>query len=361
MRRIITLGEAAEAAEEIASILLGFNVRKAIDPLTPAGFLLICDAVSKRLAKAAAGAEAEVVSAAIDELDLDWKNLSSSATDAALKAIRKAIAESYTTKVIPKIVSAMNVEGPKVMRATRASMKATTNSRVEIATKLTDRDYVAEKYIRHSHVNYIRRSTGKRIVKLSQKARSIVARGVSQGVDTSVIAADLKKTLTDDIPRPDSYWKVVADAFVGRARAASQVYALDDASIATFEVVAVMDDVTTDICRFMHGKIFSVSVAVDLLKSLESLADPEDVRFAHPWVRRGLDDDGVIRLYVPKADGSTVTITKVQRSGVGSIDDRGEYMDSKSDSELADLGIPIPPYHGRCRSTIVAGPQTTET
>jgi SPP1 gp7 family putative phage head morphogenesis protein len=354
VRRAVSLHEAAHAAEELASQFLGFNVRKALDPLSPAGFLLIGERVSAKLAKAAAGAEAEVVSDVLDELDLDWATMSTAAVAAALKAVNEAIAKAYSTKLLPKLSDVLQIEGPSVMRATRLSVIA--SEHIEVAAKLSQRDLAAEAAIRKSHLNFIRNSGGVRAEVLSAKARAAVAWGLEQGLATDKIAANLDALFKDDIPQPESYWRVVADAFVGRARTTSQISSYEEAGIETYEIVAVLDEVTTDICRFMDGKTFSVSAARGLLDSLEALDDPEDVKYANPWVRKGVDpEEGGLRLYVPTADGKGVTIAKIARSGVGSSDDRGSYTNARSDEELVALGIPVPPFHGRCRSTIVAG------
>lgn len=354
MRRAVSLHEAALAAEELASQLLGFSVRKAIDPLSPAGFLLIGEKVSAKLATAAAGAEAAVVADILDELDLDWGSMSSAAAAAAMKAVNTALAKSYSTRLLPKLSDVLQVEGPSVMRSTRLSIIA--SEHVEIASKLSQRDLAAEAAIRKSHLNFIRDSSGVRAEVLSAKAREAVAAGLAQGLSTDKIAAKLDRLFKDDVPQPESYWRVVADAFVGRARTTSQISSYEEAGIETYEIVAVLDEVTTDICRFMDGKTFSVSAARGFLDGLEELDDPEDVKYANPWVRKGEDpEDGGLRLYVPTKDGKGVTIAKIARSGVGSSNDRGSFTGTRTDEELIALGIPVPPFHGRCRSTIVAG------
>lgn len=352
MRRRVTIDEAADAAEEIASFLLGVNVAKAIDPTTPEGFLVLSNALQARLAKAAAGAEQKVVKEVFRELDLDWATMSEKKLMAALTAAAEAIEKSYATRVIPRIDSILKDQMPDVMKTSRAATIAREKLSIEPGPSLRDKD--AEKWIRRSHVNFIRYSTGERAKTLSKQARSIVARALAQGQTTKQISETLKDQFGRKIPRPDSYWHVVAESFVGRGRVASQISALEDASIERYELVAVIDEVTTDICRAMDGKVFLVSKARELFDSLADLDDPEDVKYANPWVRKGIDDEGSDYLWVPRADGTRATIAKITRSGVGTADDRGEYSGMRSEDELAALGIPVPPFHGRCRTTIVA-------
>lgn len=352
MRRQASLREGARAAEELASYLLGFSIRKAIDPLSPSGFILICEQVSQKLIAAAQGAEADVVAQAIGQLDLDWAKLSPSATAAAMRAVDKAIATAFEKKVLPKVASVLKQEGPLVMKSTRLAVIA--HEKIKIAPQPTDEETHAHELIRDLHINYIRMAAGDRINGLSQLARDYVAEQVAGGQNSATIADGLKEQFGEDIPRPVSYWRVVADAFVSHGRVAEQIYAYQDAGIETYEFVAVMDEVTSDICRFLDGHIFSVDKASDVLERLIELDNPEDVKYVSPWVRKGKDEDGGARLYIPRADGSTITVAKVDRSGVGDLDDHGEYSGAMSDEALEALGIPVPPLHGRCRSTIVA-------
>jgi SPP1 gp7 family putative phage head morphogenesis protein len=359
MRRAITLVEGIEAAEELASALLGFAVQKAIDPLSPSGFLLIGQKVAAELEKAVKGAEAQVIADVIHKLGFDWKKLSPDAATAAMNAVNKAIGDAYAKRVLPKIDDVLQVTGPKVMGATKASVKV--NQKVQIKPELTQRDLAAEKAIRNSHVNFIRNSTGERAATLSKKARSMVATGLAQGLGTDKIGEDLHAFFKENIPRPPSYWRTVADAFVGRARATSQIYAYQTAKIQSFEVVAVIDEVTTDQCRYMNGKVFSVSVGLALVESMNALEDPEDVKYAAPWIRKGKDPDGGgQRLFVPHSNGSTTTIAKIERSGVGRADDAGKFSGGKDPDGLGKLGVSLPPYHGRCRTVIVAAAETFE-
>lgn len=276
-----------------------------------------------------------------------------------MKAINESIYASYTKKVLPKVSDVLVVEGPKVMKGTKSSVIA--REKIEISAKLAQRDRAAEETIRKSHVNFIRTSTGERFDKLSAKARSIVSKGLAEGVGNDVIATDLKKHFKESIPRPSSYWRTVADSYVGRARTTSQIYSYEDASISSFEVVAILDEVTTDQCRFMDGKVFTVASARAMLDSLNDLDDPEDVRFANPWIRKGRAPDGSMRLFVPNADGTKTTIARIERSGMGKADDRGSYSNAKSNSELGKLGVPCPPFHGRCRTSVVASEESLAT
>ncbi len=117
------------------------------------------------------------------------------------------------------------------------------------------------------------------------------------------------------------------------------------------QILAVLDEKTTDICRFLDGKFINVSDSLGMLERLEGVTDPDQVKTDNPWLSTGTDSDGrYIRIKYP--DGREILVARVERSGVGTADDRGEYSESLRMDELQVLGIGPPPYHANCRSTI---------
>jgi len=108
----------------------------------------------------------------------------------------------------------------------------------------------------------------------------------------------------------------------------------------------------TDQCRFYHGQTFNVGESVARIESLTQLTDPEAVKNENPWIRTGRDEEGNRILYFTR-DGERTTIATIERSGVGARDDRGSYSGAASASQLSGFGIPWPPLHGNCRSTIL--------
>jgi len=112
-------------------------------------------------------------------------------------------------------------------------------------------------------------------------------------------------------------------------------------------------------CRFMHNRRFSVEAGLQRYHESEALEDPEEIKNFQPWIRSGKDEDGNQILWVPGADGTRNKIADVTRSGMGGVDDLGEYKTHHNDASLQALGIALPPTHGNCRSSIV--PDTSIT
>jgi hypothetical protein len=138
---------------------------------------------------------------------------------------------------------------------------------------------------------------------------------------------------------------------VARGRSYAQLSAYAEAGIAGYRIVAVLDEVTTQTCRFLDGKTFAVSQGLDLFDRVE--AAPDQLPELNPWIREQRDPDtGRRSLYVARGD-TRVPLADIERSGVGTRDDRGEFARGLGERELGDLGIGFPPYHGLCRSTTV--------
>nr|WP_237078802.1 hypothetical protein [Myxococcus xanthus] len=116
-----------------------------------------------------------------------------------------------------------------------------------------------------------------------------------------------------------------------------------EAGVRRYRIEAVLDEATTQVCRFLHGKAFSVGEALQRFERLESLSQPEDLKQELPGGGRAL-------LYVNRG-GQETRLAEVLRSAVGTRDDVGEFRSLVSDRQLAEVGVGFPPYHGLCRTT----------
>jgi hypothetical protein len=62
-----------------------------------------------------------------------------------------------------------------------------------------------------------------------------------------------------------------------------------EAGIRQYRIEPVLDEQTTNICRYLHGKTFSVADALRRFDRIEQLEDPEAIKQAMPWVREAQD------------------------------------------------------------------------
>lgn len=328
---------------------LGVRVEKALDPLDPDDFVRIVGRLARAIDGLSGPAEATAMRDAIETLDVDWRALSPMARERVLEAAREAIGVRMAP-VLPEIGERFKITGPEVMRASRRG--AVTRFGFRIAVDMETRDVAAERAVRRTTGLYIRDEFGRRRDELAAIARQIVAMGLEEGSGSEEIAERIAAALGNRVTRGPSYWNLIATTFANTARTYSLLGSFQDAGVQTYTFEAVLDEVTTDQCRFYHGTVFPMSGAVDIMRRVTESPDPEAIREINPWVRAGRDELGNRVLYIPR-QGERVVIAQVDRSGVGSRDDRGSFSREASAARRMELGAPLPPLHGNCRSTIV--------
>jgi SPP1 gp7 family putative phage head morphogenesis protein len=343
------LGAGADAAEEILRGV--FRVEKALDPLDPNGFMAIVRGLSRALRGVARPAEDDALRRAIERLDVDWPNLTPQARDQVVRAARQAL-QGVETQVLPAVDHLFEVEGERVVGKTRRSTARRLGLRVSADLSSTD-ERIAQ-FVRESQGNFVRDEYGRRREAFSQRAKEIVASGVERGLGRDDIVGDLVKTMgAEAFDRSRDYWEVVSMVFTNRARNATQLSTFEEAGIETYRFEAILDEVTSEICRFMHGRVFTVSKAMDRFKRVERARDPERIRDLQPFVQVGADGEGNEVLFYERG-GRRRAVAQVDEPAVGEADAIGRYSGTLNNQQLEAAGVTVPPLHGRCRSTIVA-------
>jgi SPP1 gp7 family putative phage head morphogenesis protein len=196
---------------------------------------------------------------------------------------------------------------------------------------------------------FVRDEYGRRLDTFGREARQVVASGLERGLGRVDIAGELEAAARAElIDRAAFYWEVVASAFIGQGRSFAQVSSYAEAGIQRYRIEAVLDERTTHICRYLHGKTFAVADALQKFEQVERLENPEDIKQALPWVRERRDGD---RLLLTAAGAAIADVT---RSAMGIRDDVGEFRPRLAEAQLGDAGVGFPPFHGMCRSTTLA-------
>ncbi len=174
---------------------------------------------------------------------------------------------------------------------------------------------------------------------------------IKDGLGNNDIAQQLHKAAKSKfINRSKFYWEIVANSFIGRGRAFATLSSFNEAGINRYVFEAVLDEATTEPCRFYHGKTFTTGRGLELFEDAE--ARPDLVKDIVPWIRKGRDDNGNQFLYIRR--GETITkLADIVKSGMERRDTIGRYSNALNESQLSALGVVMPPLHGLCRSTIL--------
>lgn len=339
----------AAAAEGILHEV--FRIEKALDPLDTDDFMAIVRRLSRSLRGVTRSAEDAALRRALERLDVDWPNLPPRARDQVIRAARQALG-SVDDQVLPQVDQIFELEADDVVRRSRRSTVRRLGLRIGADTSRTD-ERIA-KFVRESQGNFVRDEYGRRRDDFSASAKDIVAAGVDRGLGRDDIVADLSTMMTRDaFDQSRDYWEMVSMVFTNRARTFTQLGAFDEAGIERYRFDAVLDEVTSEVCRFMHGKVFTVGRAMDRFRDVERARDPETVKDVQPFVQVGADRDGNEVLFYERA-GRRRAVAQVDEPAVGARDEVGRYSRALSSGQLEAAGVSVPPLHGRCRSTITA-------
>lgn len=340
---------ARQAADEILERYLKVRLRKAFDLGNPRGFDRAVASLATLLRTRVSASDDAAVREAVAVLDVDW-----AATTAAQRRslIAGALeAAGRRTAAVPGAVQVVFGDAAtEVVQATRDATRSGQGLSIGASFNAIDQRIV--RHLTTSQTNYVRDEYGRRNEAFSQRARQIVSDGLEAGLGREDLARDIEAAARDIITGRDSfYWETVAGAFVSNGRSFAQLSAYAEAGIDRYLIEAVLDERTTEICRFLDGKTFTVATGLGTFERVE--AEPDLVKELTPWVREAIDpESGRKVLFVERGD-SRVPLAEVTRSAVGTRDDRGDFSRALSERDLENLGISFPPYHGLCRSTTV--------
>jgi SPP1 gp7 family putative phage head morphogenesis protein len=350
--RLDTVHGARIAADELLGVYLRLPLEKAISLGTPRDFDRAVALLAAQLRRAVGRSEVDAVREAMRVLDVDWGGTTAAERKRLVAAAMEAAGRA--TAIIPtRIQAPLGDTAEAVVTATRRDGRR--RQGLAIGADLNGIDRRSIQHVVRSQGNFVRDEYGRRLDAFGEKARSVVAQGLERGLGRADIAAGLERAARAAlVERAPFYWEVVASSFIGRGRSFAQMSSYAEAGIERYVVEALLDERTTHICRYLHGKTFSVSDALERFERVEQLERPEDLKRATPWVREHRDrDTGRLRLYVPSPTGR-IELAEVTRSGRGTRDDRGEFVSLAADDVLRDVGIGFPPYHGLCRTVVLA-------
>ncbi len=149
---------------------------------------------------------------------------------------------------------------------------------------------------------------GGKIAELTQQA-------LTDGLGRKELAKELKSALGGKVGGY-KYWDVASSAALVRARSFGAISGMEEAGIAEYEILAMQDERMCPICGEMDGRAFSVAITRERINSILNIKDPEAFKQALPW--------------------------------------QTESPRGISNAALQNSGMNLPPFHGRCRCTLVS-------
>ncbi len=337
--RTLLLAGGVCAIEDILAHVYRLPVAKAINPLTTRGFEIITNRLSAALETATKAGETAAISRALNQINVDWVNLSEAGRKRVQDAVRATLGAAVPGNVA-KVDRVLRITNSQLLPNVRKSALKKYN--LGIGSSLTDTDKRTAAFLNKNTSFFVRDGYGTIHDAYSLKAQQIVASGLTRGLGSAEISASLAKAMPS-AQRTPGYWNMISNAFSNRSRTYTQVHAFSDAGITAYKFEAVLDEATSKICKFMHGTTFSVPKNVRRIKSVIDDDDPESVKRLQPWVSEGKTDKGKSALFFNSGGSRT------QVAGISG----DSFTNPMSAAALDAVGVNMPPLHGNCRSTIV--------
>jgi hypothetical protein len=340
--------QARASLDVVLESYLRLPLEKARDLATPRGFDQAVARLAAELRGTTAKTETDAFRHAIAALDVDWARTT---RDQRAALIRRAMEQAGATlqRTIPAVEARLGSAARQVLRAVRSGARA---SGLTVAADFNALDRRMIDYLRTSETGFVRDSYGRRVRELSERTRAVVADGLERGLGRADIAGALEQAASSALRRPSSfYWETVAGAFTARGRSYGQLSSFAEAGIERYRLEAVLDEHTTPTCRFLHGREFTVRSALASFRAAEER--PDDLKDISPWVRERIDSEWGRRVLYVRRGEERIALADELRSGVGRRDDVGEF---RARGDLAANGVLFPPFHGLCRTTLIAVP-----
>lgn len=348
----LLLAEGSAAADELLSHVYNVSLAKALNPLNKRDFVTLTRQFARKLEGKANPPERKVVKGAIESLDVDWVNLTSAQRGRAIDGLNNELGKLVSARLTA--IPVIEAEVPKLVKSVRA---ATARKFKLDIPEFGGKDEALAKSIVGMQANFVSAATDGVVEDVTRWARDQVAELAAAGLGSQDIANTLANGVSaKTLGRSANYWSVVSVAFTNRARTWEQLTAYEDAGIEKYFWESVLDERTTEICRFMHGKRFTTGAALEKFRAAERAFKDRGgrgVKDTQPWMTVTRNDEGKQEIIIRTTSGQS-SLATVEESGFGEVDRIGKYSNTANLQTLESLGVSTPPAHGLCRSTVVA-------
>lgn len=346
-----TAHQALNALDDVIRLLGARHlIQKASNnPLTRDGFVEVIRIIMRQLVAATSVIEGAAYRRMMQALDVDWPNLSEEHREHIIRRATAAIA-GISGAVSPKVDAVLKDAGKELVLGTKSALSGRHGMRITPTFHAVDRAVVDAAAKTQSF--YVRDEFGNRQQAYSKAARKIVAKGLERGLDRYDIGQELKEHFDKTgMNRTEAYYRMIASVFAARSRSIATLSSFDEAGIDTYTWSSVVDEVTTDFCRFMNGQTFTVRSAIDRYAKVAASKEPEAVVELQPFIGKSRDDDGEYLYY--KRGENRVVVARVDESAVGRRDEIGLFSRVLGRPQLELAGITTPPAHPHCRSLMI--------
>jgi SPP1 gp7 family putative phage head morphogenesis protein len=340
-REVMKIAEIAPGAGEL--VAHDGTIAKAANVRSPVEFRRIVSMLSGQLSHADKLATAPALTKALQKLNVNWAALDSAAIRSVFDTFNATMKATGTSKALKGYSQQVTVTANMVGESAKKMVREKFLPRIGVS--LSSPNVAALAQIGTQQGWFLRDELGFRSDSVTAMGRKVVHEGLAAGLGTYEIADDLQRRVPGMWNQMGkNYANVVAANALSRSRTYSELSSYQEAGIKMLEIVAVLDERTSDICRAMDGQCIPVDGAMGIATAAANVKKPEDVRKVAPFVRQSGNE-----LF----GAGKQRIGTIQRSGVGNADDRGSVAFDRMGSQLLGCRIGPPPFHFSCRTTTV--------
>lgn len=286
----------------------------------------------------------------LDRLGVDWTKLTATQIRDVFGKANKYMRGLAWEKVLPTWEGKVNATLKIVAGGVRRQIRD--NFLPRLGTSFTRNETAALGRIGEQQGWFLRNQQLNISNAMTTRGQSIVADGLKNGLGRREIGDRLWKQLPDMWNGMGKrYADVVAANAVSRARSWGEISSYQLAGVEMLEVQAVLDERTTEVCRFMDGQVINVSGCAEHSQRAANVSNPEDIYKVSPFMQMVANKDNPKEPILQTRLGDR--IATMTRSGLGRVDDRGSWKASVMGNGLLDKQIGPPPYHHACRSMTV--------
>lgn len=327
----------------------GIVCKARLDPLVGVDLRVFSRKLARKLGKIDAAVSSSQIGRAVDLVaNINFAKLTPAQVE---RAVRQAMGDlrGVAPEVAKQWVAEMRRELLRIGASTKAAVSQRYLRTVAPALRLPEAKAIDQ--IAQQQGWFVRNQAGRRDDALSRRALEIVTEGLKNGEGRTEIG----RRISTELPgmwqgMGQRYANVLAANAVSRARTYAELSTFTEAGVVYAEVQAVLDERTTDVCRFMDGQIVEVLDMWEIARSAATVRNPEDIYKVSPFMQVRTNPQSGMREVQVRSTGTPVA--EVRRSGVGAVNDRGA-MRGLLPGKFKEAGIGGPPYHHNCRSMLV--------
>jgi hypothetical protein len=324
------------------------KARPPVDPYNKREFDGLVDDLADDLIDKASPTFEATVDRVIDEADINWARATDKQLDRFSK--RMAVALGVAAKLVWDSIKRRTLDAALfTARSGRRAFRKT--HKLDITPTMPIRDGRAVTRSVATNAHYVREfATGQMSPSLSAKARVITQRGIDAGRSSRAIGREMHRQLSAAAGgQTEAYFRMASSAINARSREFSALRSMQDAAIERWEWSSVLDEVTTETCRWLDGQVFSVAAGLARYAATDALEDPTDVRYEMPWfsekrIRSG-EHAGKMAIYIRGKERDT-RVAVIEKAGFGQRDTIGTYSKTMGVKGLEQHNHSPPPAHG---------------